>query len=133
MVTLFIQSFIQSVFSALLLVLFSIFATDTLISNNDVISEISVSVTTIEFVFKGTKGTAGTKIKSFLDYLANGGYFKMYCEWCKHGLQNVRYVSYDPNAEYIDNEDSDPESSIITFKVKLAVDDPETSIILLKE
>jgi hypothetical protein len=25
--------------------------------------------TTIEFVFKGTKGTAGTKIKSFLDYL----------------------------------------------------------------
>ena len=89
--------------------------------------------TTIEFVFKGTKGTAGTKIKSFLDYLANGGYFKMYCEWCKHGLQNVRYVSYDPNAEYIDNEDSDPESSIITFKVRLAIDDPETSIILLKE
>ena len=89
--------------------------------------------TSVDFTFKGKKGEEGTKIKAFLDYLSDGGYFKIYCEWCKQGLQNVRYVSYDPNAEYIDNEDSEPESSIITFKVKLAVDDPETSITLSKE
>jgi hypothetical protein len=89
--------------------------------------------TTIEFVFKGTKGTERTQIKSFLDYLSNNGYFKMYCEWCKQGLQHIRYITYDPNAEYIDNDDSDATAkNIITFKVKLGVDDPETSITLTK-
>jgi hypothetical protein len=90
--------------------------------------------TTVELVFKGTKKTAGTKIKSFIDYLANGGYFKMYCEWCVQGLQNIRYISYDPNAEYLNMDDSDTTGiDVITFKVKLGVDDPETYITLAKE
>lgn len=90
--------------------------------------------TTVSFVFKGAKGTAGTKIKSFLDYLANGGYFKMYVEEFKIGRQHVRYDSYDPNAEYIDDDDDNTEGEdIITFKVKLQVDDPETQVTLTTE
>jgi hypothetical protein len=89
--------------------------------------------TTVEFVFKGTKGTAGTKIKAFLDYLAYGGYFQMYCEWCRRGLQHVRYGGYDTNAEYLNNDDDDVNGiDVITFKVKLEVDDPETNITLTK-
>lgn len=88
---------------------------------------------TVSFVFKGAKGTAGAKIKNFLDYLANNGYFKFYCEYYKTGRRHVRYVSYDPNAEYIDSNDASSEGEdIITFKVKLAVDDPETEVVLEK-
>lgn len=90
--------------------------------------------TTVSFVFKGAKGTAGAKIKSFLDYLANGGYFKFYCEEFKQGRQHIRYDDYDPNAEYIDDDDDNADGEdIITFKVKLQVNDPETEITLTKE
>lgn len=89
--------------------------------------------TTASFVFKGAKGTAGAKIKSFLDYLANGGYFKMFIEEFNIGRQHVRYDSYDPNAEYIDDDDDNTDGEdIITFKVKLRVDDPETAITHIK-
>ena len=89
--------------------------------------------TTVSFVFKGAKGTAGAKIKSFLDYLANGGRFKMYVEEYKMGRQHVRYDSYDPNAEYIDDDDDNKDGEdIILFKVKLQVNDPETQITLVK-
>ena len=94
---------------------------------------IKVYDTTVEFVFKGSKGTAGKKIKSFIDYMANGGYFKMYCEWCKQGLRHIRYITYDPDAEYINSDDADVSGvDIITFKIKLGVDDPETNVTLTK-
>jgi len=87
-----------------------------------------------QFVFKGKKGTAGTKIKSILDFLANGGYFKIYIEEYKQGRQHVRYDSYESVAEYIDDDDDNTDGEdIITFKVKLQVDDPETQITLTKE
>ena len=89
--------------------------------------------TTASLVFKGAKGTAGTKIKGFLDYLANGGYFKMYVEEFRMGRQHVRYSGYDPAAEYIeDDDDSADGEDIVTFKLKLRVDDPETQITLTK-
>lgn len=89
---------------------------------------------TVTFVFKGAKGTAAKKIKSFLDYLSNGGSFKLYVERHKIGRQHVRYDSYDPSAEYIDDDDENVNGEdIIKFKVKLKVDDPETEIVLTKK
>lgn len=87
--------------------------------------------TDCKMVYKGKKGNAGVKIKAFLDYLSNGGYFKIYIERFKIGRQHVRYIDYDPNAVYINDDDENTEADdIIEFTVSLNVDDPETDVVL---
>lgn len=79
-----------------------------------------------EFVFKGLYETANTQIKSFLKYLAEGGFFKFYDTYTKIGRTNIRYDSYDNDALYRREGQDD----IVLFKVTLKVNDPITDITL---
>ncbi len=72
-----------------------------------------------EFVFIGVHGTANVQIKSFLNYLAVGGKFKMYDTYTKIGRTEVRYMSYSEDVLYRREGGDD----IVVFSVKLKVND----------
>lgn len=81
-----------------------------------------------EFVYVGAYESANTQIKSFLKYLAEGGFFKFYDTYTKIGRTNIRYVSNDEDIFYRREGNDD----IVQFKVTLKVNDPITDITLTK-
>lgn len=81
-----------------------------------------------KFVFIGANGTANTQIRSFLEYLANGGMFRIYDTYTKIGRSEVRYVGYSEDILYRRDEDND----IVVFSVILKVNNPIDEIILQK-
>lgn len=81
-----------------------------------------------EFVYIGSYETANTQIKSFRDYLVNGGMFKLYDTFTKIGRTNVRYVKMDTDMFHRKEGGKD----LVLFKVTLKVNDPVTDIILTK-
>lgn len=81
-----------------------------------------------QFVYIGAYESANTQIKSFLKYLAEGGFFKFYDTYTKIGRTNIRYVSNDEDIFYRREGNDD----IVQFKVTLKVNDPITDITLTK-
>lgn len=84
--------------------------------------------TECQFVYIGVYESANTQIKSFLKYLAEGGFFKFYDTYTKIGRTNIRYVSNDEDIFYRREGNND----IVQFKVTLKVNDPITDITLTK-
>lgn len=84
--------------------------------------------TECQFVYIGVYESANTQIKSFLKYLAEGGFFKFYDTYTKIGRTNIRYVSNDEDVFYRREGNDD----IVQFKVTLKVNDPITDITLTK-
>ena len=81
-----------------------------------------------QFVYIGAYESANTQIKSFLKYLAEGGFFKFYDTYTKIGRTNIRYVSNDEDIFYRREGNDD----IVQFKVTLKVNNPITDITLTK-
>lgn len=81
-----------------------------------------------QFVYIGSYESANTQIKSFRDYLVNGGMFKFYNSYTKIGRTKVRYVKIDNDMFHRREGDED----VVLFTVSLKVNDPITDIILTK-
>lgn len=81
-----------------------------------------------KFVYIGTYQSANTQIKSFLKYLAEGGFFKFYDTYTKIGRTNIRYVGNNEDVFYRREGNND----IVQFNVTLKVNDPITDITLTK-
>lgn len=77
----------------------------------------------VEFVYKGDD--AAVDIKSFIEFLANGGSNKFYAADSGMGRQLVRYKGYDDNAYWLNNGDD-----VVTFTLNFMVNDPVTNIVL---
>ena len=72
--------------------------------------------TTVDFVYVGGRGSARDAIYAFIQYI-QGGEFSLWDEWKEKGIR-CRYVGYVDNAFY------SREGDIITFSVKLKVNNP---------
>lgn len=81
----------------------------------------------IEFAFKGGDDFL-EYISNFIHYLSHGGVFSMYDEHTKVGFENVRFVKYDPEADFIKEE----QEVIIKFKVTFKINSPQSNIVLNK-
>lgn len=85
----------------------------------------------VEWAYKGTKGSANTYIKKFLNYLSgkdgSGVMMSMYCTWTKIGRQNVRLEKIGDTATFLRDTDN---GDIVIFKTTFKVGDPVTDITL---
>lgn len=70
-----------------------------------------------EFVYKGNNPSV--QISNFLQYLTHGGVFDIYDENSQLGYAEVRYVKYNPNADFHQEGDK----SVVTFSVNLKIND----------
>ena len=89
----------------------------------------------VTFVYKSQWGTAAEDIHDVMMWLMYGGYFSIYCEWSGVGRQKVRYLGYSDDVESFPCDEEKTGASaydVVTFKVKLRVDDPVTHIVLTK-
>lgn len=70
-------------------------------------------------------------VNNFISYLrgddGKGNVFAIYDTHCKAGRRNVRFIEYENRSFY--NYDSDDEK-LISFKIKMHVDDPRTEVSL---
>lgn len=76
----------------------------------------------IGLVYKGENPSED--IGRFIEFLAYGGYFSLYDERTKIGRQKVRFVKYDPSADFIPLN----RESVILFYITVKVNDPITNI-----
>ena len=84
----------------------------------------------VKWIYKGSRDSANTNIKGFLDYLSGadglGVWFRLYCDWTKIGRRHVRLVKVDNDAEFVRKDNYD----IVVFKTTLRVCDPVTEVTL---
>ena len=85
----------------------------------------------VEFAYKGTRDSANTAIRNFLNYLTGndgigGAELMVYDTYTRIGRQKVRYISAD-NDMFVRN---DHDGDVFTFSVNFRVNDPMTDITL---
>lgn len=67
-------------------------------------------------------------VGTFLEYLRQSGFMKMYSGWTRTGRQNVRMDSVNDDAHWEPDEGDGQE--FLVFKVKFKVNDPSTDVTL---
>jgi len=87
----------------------------------------------VEFAYKGTRESANSAIRGFLDYLTGtdglnqGAELSVYDTYTKIGRQKVRLVSVEDELLIVRDASH---GDVFTFKVKFRVNDPITDITL---